>query len=139
MKPGEHPLALSAHRLAVAAARETAGREGHWADLVGQILQQIAEALTWDAAVATPHGLLEPVDWTRPSLARRADRLRRDDARLRTEAAGLRDAIGNALSGPELDALRDRVRRFAEEVEQHCRTETGLVLESVTTDIGAGD
>ena len=46
-----------------------------------------------------------------------------------TPAAGLVD----------LGSLRDEIERFLYAVQRHQNHESGLVLESVTTDLGAGD
>jgi hypothetical protein len=100
-----------------------------WADEVDDALSRAEYWLLRDPA--------HSVDRTRQSLVRRANRLGRNHDGLLEQAAVLR----RALRCPDTDAeaLRERLEDFAAELQGLEEAEAGLVLESVTTDIGAGD
>jgi hypothetical protein len=103
--------------------------EPGWADGVDNALSQAERFLRRDPAQA--------VDGTRQTLVRRANRLGRSHYGLLAQAAALRQA----LRCPDADdeALRERLEDFAAALHGLEEAEAGLVLESVTTDLGAGD
>jgi hypothetical protein len=100
-----------------------------WADEVDNALSRAERWLRRDPVNA--------VDGTRETLVRRANRLSRNHYALLAQAASLRQA----LRCPDADdeALRERLEDFAAELQGQEEAEAGLVLESVTTDIGVGD
>ena len=77
------------------------------------------------------------VDRTRQTLVRRAHQLGRKQDNLLEQVAALRRAVRCAAF--DEDALRERLEDFAAELHGLEEAEAGLVLESVTTDIGVGD
>jgi hypothetical protein len=109
-----------------------------------------------------PDGALAEVDDTRPSLVRQAHELRRVETELLEQCLALEkdvqwaadafapsgdtfDQTAAAPKGvgtggvPDFGVLRERVERFLDELQKAKEAEAGLVLESVNTDLGAGD
>jgi hypothetical protein len=76
-----------------------------------------------------------------PGLDRRLGRLLDDLSGLLEESRALRAGARDAALGDAraLDGLRQRGRHLLGGLRRHEREEVRLVLESVTTDIGAGD
>jgi hypothetical protein len=100
-----------------------------WAEEVDDALARAERWLRRDPA--------HSVDRTRQSLVRRANRLGRSHDGLLEQADALRQAVRRADFDEE--ALRERLEDFAAELHGLEEAEAGLVLESVTTDIGVGD
>jgi hypothetical protein len=100
-----------------------------WARVVDNILSQAERWLRRDPADA--------VDGTRETLVRRADQLGEDHYALLAQAAALRQEL--RCPGADGEALRERLEDFAAALHRLEEKEAGLVLESVTTDIGVGD
>jgi hypothetical protein len=100
-----------------------------WARVVDSTLSQAERWLRRDPADA--------IDGTRETLVRRADELGDDHYNLLAQAAALRQDLRSAGAGGE--ALRERLEDFAVALHKLEEAEAGLVLESVTTDLGAGD
>jgi hypothetical protein len=98
-----------------------------WALAVDNLLSQAERWLRRDPAQA--------VDGTRETLVRRASELGSDHYGLLAQAADLRQEL--RCAGGEV--LRRRLEEFAEALHRLEEKEAGLVLESVTTDLGAGD
>jgi hypothetical protein len=103
--------------------------EPGWADEVDGALARAEHWLRHDPA--------HSVDRTRQSLVRRANRLGRNHDALLEQAAALRRAL--RCAGVDEEALRERMEDFAAQLQGLEEAEAGLVLESVTTDIGVGD
>jgi hypothetical protein len=99
-----------------------------WADEVDNALARAERWLRRDP--------VQSVDGTRQTLARRADELHHGHADLLVQAAALRRELRCAADD---EALRERLEDFAAELQGLEEAEAGLVLGSVTTDIGVGD
>ena len=109
----------------------------------------------------TPDGVFAAVDQQRPTFLRQMNGLRLGLTDLLGEVGELRERVRQAarafttssLRGsldqlpapvaraavPHFGELRAEVQDFLSRLHQHHNEETRLVLESVTTDIGAGD
>jgi hypothetical protein len=149
-------LALSLDTLRQALAADVPGRERQWADAVGDAAARVEAAPRQHRAAAkAPDGILAEVDETRPTLARRADELRtehddfleqvralREEVRLAAEAfrPGAGAAAQPVVAGVvDFGAIRRQAEQFLAGLQGHREAETKLVLESINTDIGAGD
>jgi hypothetical protein len=150
-------LANSLNRLGDALAKTVPGNEWEWANGVGSALSHMEAALREHRASAkSPNGALAGVDETRPTLARQAEKLRRDDDHLLTQILGLRQEVRRAaeafrppLDGsdntvvageiPDFGSMRHEGEQLLAALRQHKEVEMRLVLDSVNTDIGAGD
>ncbi|SRR5579883_2078290 len=144
-------------------ATEVSGRQRAWADDVGRGLARVEQGLRQHLSQAqTPDGPFAEVDDTRPSLVRQAHELCREEGDLLEQCLALEKEVqwaanafapstdtfdqtatgpkGTGVGGvPDFGALRERVERFLDGVQKAKETEAGLVLESVNTDLGAGD
>jgi hypothetical protein len=100
-----------------------------WALAVDNTLSQAERWLRRDP--------VDAVDGTRETLVRRADKLSQNHYELLARAAALRQDL--RCAGPDGEGLRARIEDFAAALHKLEEAEAGLVLESVTTDIGAGD
>jgi hypothetical protein len=144
-------------------AEQAAGREHEWARRVADALAGVEQALRQHAAEAeAPAGLFAKVDLTRPTLARQAGELRAEHATLLERVNALQAEVRNAAKVfqpqadsraqtdalpepvkasaiPDFGAIRQSLAQFLADLRRHRDQEVGLVLESVTTDIGAGD
>jgi hypothetical protein len=149
-------LATSLDRLGDALGRTVPGNEWEWANGVGNALGHMEAALREHRASAkAPNGALAGVDETRPTLARQADKLRRDDDHLLTQILGLRQEVrraaeafrpavertgnGVACEIPDFGTMRHEAEQLLAAMQQHKEVEMRLVMDSVNTDIGAGD
>jgi hypothetical protein len=149
-------LGLSLEGLREALAIEDLGCELRWAESIGNALRRVQRALRQHRRVAkAPDGPLG-VDETRPTLARQADILREDFDLLLTQISDLRDKawrlVGTNFSpvpdrssvSPEADlqefrTLRSDAEQLLARLQEDRNAETKLVLDSINTDIGAGD
>jgi hypothetical protein len=142
---------------------EAAGQEGAWADDVKACCRGLRDALAKHQVDAeAPRGALSTVDLTRPSLVRQVGDLRREHTEfadqlvtIEAKLTGVIEAFGASVKSPasadalprpspvgvvpDFGAIRQDGLRFVSAVRQHLQQETDLVLESVTTDLGAGD
>jgi hypothetical protein len=162
MKMTRDVLAMALLRLQQALACDVTGREREWAE-------QLGEALTWAERALQQHttesesasGVFAEVDLTRPSLVRQVGALCREHGDLLERARALQQEAQRAAraftppshppepgipapharDGGVLDfgELRQRVEGFIAALERHREGENSLVVESVTTDLGAGD
>jgi hypothetical protein len=149
-------LGLSLEPLQMALDAKVPGREHEWALAVTEALTRVEAALRQHRASAkAPDGLLAEVDETRPTLARQADELRKDHdcflkqiIALRQEACHAAEAFQPVaeLSAQPLDAgivdfsaMRHQAERLLTALQENKEAEVVLVLESINTDIGAGD
>lgn len=143
---------------------EHAGADEHsWAGRMWYALSRLEKELQRHIELAKgPEGLAAEVDQTRPTLVRQQEKLQQDYQnqleqclafkwemyRLSQPLDGPEAVLGKALppavehsgTGPvDIATLRERLEQFLNRLEEYQRQEAGLVLESVTTDIGAGD
>ena len=144
-KPKEDALALFLDRLHQALTTESVGRQQQWMEAVGDALARLEGALRQHQAAAWhPDGPLAEIDQTRPTLARQTDELRSDYDDYLQQLLTLREQVRRtAQAGPsdgvDLAALRQQAEQFLAGLQKKWETETKLLLESVNTDIGAGD
>jgi hypothetical protein len=149
-------LGLSLDSLRQALAADVPGREREWAAAVGDALARVEAALRQHRAAAkAPDGVLAEVDQTRPTLARQADELRSDHDDFLTQVLALREEVGHAAeafqpaasrSGQpgaagvvDFGATRQRAEQLLAGLQANQEAEAKLVLESINTDLGAGD
>jgi hypothetical protein len=152
--PREDVLALSLDQLQQTLAANDSGREQQWAEAVGYALARLEAALRKHRAAAQrPDGPLAEVDQTRPTLARQADDLRSDYDEFLSQILALREQIQQSaqafapsrglateVGGPmDINAIREQSKEILAGLQKDRQAETNLVLESVNTDIGAGD
>jgi hypothetical protein len=149
-----------------ALAEEAVGREADWAGRVDQVLAGIEAAVQQRAAnLEPPDGKVVEVDRPRlpsPTVSRRAAGLRQELAGVLAEAQALRARVRGAVQAfgvpvqpaglagalpvapeagaiPDFGVFRQRVRELLTALAQYEEEEARLILESVTTDIGAPD
>lgn len=144
-------------------AGEINGRQRQWAEEVGGALACVEQGLRQHLTRArSPDGPLAEIDDTRPSLVRQAGELCQEEGDLLEHCRALQKDVqwaasafspsgdnfaqtavvpkGDGAGGvPDFGTLRERLERFADRVQKAKETEAGLVLESVNTDLGAGD
>jgi hypothetical protein len=149
-------LGVSLARLAKALMLDFPGQECHWAKVVHGALEAVETALKEHiASTKDPGGLLAEIDLTRPTLARRAEGLCREHhefmKRLRhlrndnedvqqafqpvVDAATATKARGLANAG----AVRDEAVQLLADLQHNQNAEMDLILDSLNTEIGAGD
>lgn len=118
---------------ALVPGQEHAGRQPVAADLAA-----VSEALVRHVAAAEgAEGLFSVVDRTRPTLLRRLDHLRDEHFGLLQQTEQLRRQL---QAKPQDDsALRQRAAALLTALQSHQQAEAELLLESVDTDLGAGD
>jgi len=120
-------------RLEQALADDGAGR-------LGRSLAGVEAALRRHTLGAhDPDGTPGPVDRTRLGLARRSARLGRRHLDLLRETVALREAAARTATAQDRRALCRRAARLAAQLRKAEEEEAGLVLESVNTELGAGD
>ena len=152
--PRQDALALSLDQLQQTLAANDSGREQQWAEAVGYALARLEGALRKHRTAARrSDGPLAQVDHTRPTLARQADDLRSDydaflsqilvlreqiqhSAQAFAPSSGLAAEVGRVL---DISAIREQSKEILVGLQKDRQAETNLILESVNTDIGAGD
>lgn len=157
------PLAAPLEGFEQALADGAAGRERDWAEGVCRALATLEGAM-WQHTVEADasNGLFAEVDLTRPTLARQVGVLRQEHSDFLQHASALQLQLQRAASAfqsrretfalssplpepqplstvPDFGALRQSGEQFAAGLRHHRETETDLLLETVTTDIGVGD
>jgi hypothetical protein len=157
-------LLESCETLQKSLGQDIAGNEREWAVRVSGALRQVEESLRQHIRDAeAPGGLFATeVDLTRPSLVRQVGRLRRDHGEFLERATALRKEVEAAyqafehpvaLARPaselpepapaggiaDFGALRQSAESFLADLLQHREREANIAIESVTTDLGAGD
>lgn len=155
-------LLLPRDELELALSAEVVGREIDWADSVSSALTELEQALRQHVALAEMgDGIYSKVDLTRPTLVRQINHLRREHMELLGEVRALQDQVARASwsfqpqpagcaagglpavemrgSVPDFGAIRARAERFLAQLAHHEEEEDLLIMESVGTDIGAGD
>jgi hypothetical protein len=162
MSPRQEVLLPPLEELEGALSAEAPGRESDWAREVDAALGRVIDALRRHVAETdAAGGMFSTVDLTRPTLVRQVGTLRQQHTTFLEQAGALRQEVRRAAEAferppategagslpapaaprpvPDFGALRQRLTAFAAALKQHRDAEAGLVLESVTTDIGAGD
>ena len=137
-------------------ANNVPGNEWQWANSVANALGLVESALREhrDRAKA-PDGLLASVDETRPTLARQADGLRSEHDHFLAQLSCLKGEVRHAAEAfrpvgndhanvaageiPDFGDIRQKVCQLLEALHQNTEAEMCLVLDSINTDIGAGD
>jgi hypothetical protein len=156
-------LAEPMARLEQALSAPVAGCERTWAEQVAAALDTVEQAVRQHAAGAEDaEGLYTHVDLTRPTLVRRVNELRLEHGGLLDQLSALRAEVARAaaafrpdlaghlsvdalpaspVSGsvPNFSALRQQAQDFLATLQHHSDAEGELLLESVNTDLGAGD
>jgi hemerythrin-like domain-containing protein len=139
----EHDTLLTAiHRLEAALAAAAPRREQAWNVRAAGELHEVQEALSQHVASAEgPGGLYEEIDTTRPTLARRVERLRQEHAELLGQARALQQQMKGYGPDelPRYQAIRQQAAGLLNALRQHQAAEADLIFESFYTDIGAGD
>lgn len=131
-----------------------------WAGMVWYVLARLEGPLRAHFDPATnPTGAGSEVDHTRGTLLRRHEKLTQDHHNLLERCQALKWELFRATQpcgeeplgkmpplrksegclSPDFQALRERLRTFVSALESRQQEEASLVLESVTTDLGAGD
>lgn len=122
-----------------------------WAARVDQALFGVEQAIRGEGAVITAaaDGNIDPGNGQTPSpgMDRRVDHLRDELADLLDEAASLRGQVRQVLEGISQNPLAPAVfTRFRSRIDDllnglgtYEQEETRLILETTSTDIGAGD
>jgi hypothetical protein len=129
-----------------------------WAGMMWYVLARLERPLR--EHIETAAGPDSEVDQTRNSLVRKQDKLTENNHNLLEQCQALKwqlyraaqpcaeeslgktpplQAAGDGGVTPDYQALKERVRRFVAVLESCQNEEASLVLESVTTDLGAGD
>jgi hypothetical protein len=161
MNARQDTLLPPVERLETALSALAPGREHDWAGEVDAVLGGVEEALRRHVAdTDSAGGMFAKVDLTRPTLVRQVSALRQEHTSFLEQAEALRqevrsagrafDAQAPAGAGrlppptapgtvPDFGSLRKRLGDFAAALKHHRDAEAGLVIESVTTDIGVGD
>jgi ABC-type transporter Mla subunit MlaD len=160
MRAKDDPLVPAQQRLGRAIEAAVTGRERAWAEAMNDALGEVERALRQHPALAqNMGGASAQIDRTRPSLARQAQKLNEEQKELLQRVMDLRGKAQAAarIFGSDVnpsqpagaangtDSIPDfgTIQHLAEECQAGLQrildAEAGLVLESVNTDIGAGD
>jgi hypothetical protein len=156
-------LLLPLEKLEGALAAEVVGRERAWAEQVRRALATMDVALQQHAAeTEAQDGLFADVDLTRPTLVRQVGGLRQEHAELLEQIGAMQQQVQQAAlvfqsqaetaplanhlpepvslkAVPDFGLLRQNGANLVAAIRTHRERETGLLLESVETDIGVGD
>jgi hypothetical protein len=139
------------------------GHELLWALEANDALTELDTVLRRHAVLAeVPDGLFSEVDQTRPTLNRRVGKLRREHRDFLVQVQNLQTEVQQAAyavhsphrqasapafspesaatgSETEIGTIHQHLTRFLNALREHQDCENSLVIESVTTDLGAGD
>jgi hypothetical protein len=163
MRARSELLQAPIEKLERALAKETPGRERAWAEEVDRTLGRVQQ--TWERHIEdaeAPDGMFAEVDLTRPSLVREVGELCHEHQDMFRQLQALREEVRQAArafntspdtggptgafpepaatdSIPDFGVLRQQLEQFLAALIGHRDHEAALVIESVTTDIGAGD
>ncbi len=161
MNTRQDVLIVPIEQLEVALGAHAPGREHDWARDVDGILGRVEEALRRHVAdTDSAGGMWTKVDMTRPTLVRQVSALRQEHTSFLERTGALRQEVRSAAMAfapqvpqggtdrlptappdtvPDFGSLRQQLEEFAAALKHHRDEEAGLVIESVTTDIGVGD
>jgi hypothetical protein len=156
MATKQYQLAASVDQLEEALASPAAGDEKRWSTLVDRALAEVQEAAHQHAAeLTTPGTLLVEVDrplLPSPGVDRRAGALHDELEGFVQEVRALRQGLRGLMPicrnstevqevGPTVDlgAVCRRARTLVRTLEHFEEEEAALILDSVNTDVGAGD
>ncbi len=137
-------------------AADVAGREQSWGEAVRTSLDGLEWALRQERpGFSSPEESLTEMDKTRPSLVRQAEHLRVEHSEVLGKLHALRDEVERARqvfdpamkfnsavradTAIDFGSIRQRAEQLLAEIQHLRETEADLLLESVNTDIGAGD
>jgi hypothetical protein len=162
-RKSEDPLQAALERLTRFLDANATGREGEWATDASKALGILEQALRQHTADAeSPDGMFTEVDLTRPTLVRRVSELRGQHVEFLDETCHLQREVASVAQAfqslalpaatvdalpkpaasetvPDFGALRERCEKLVAALRHHHEQEITLTLESVNTDIGAGD
>ena len=140
--PSESPhrldyFAASRARLAEAIANPVTGHEWRWSEGMLKALSGLERNLRERILLENaPDARMPEVDSTRASLARQADALRHSFDALLAQTTALREAVAEGADPDEVCRDAENLLAALDATES---AENELVLEGVTTDLGAGD
>lgn len=135
-------LVLAMQSLEAALASPAPGRERLWLMQVANALDGLAEAMRQHlTSTEGPGGLYQAVDQTWPTLAYRAQRLRKEHASLVDQVNALRQQCTcyGPDETPDYHDLRRRAHWLLTALRHHQAAEADLIFEAFYTDIGIGD
>jgi hypothetical protein len=122
------------------------GRESGQDRRIGAALARVERAIREHAQTLEADGGgvvdIESPRVPSPAVDRQVDGLRSELDDLRREAGALRSRLTGGEAGeriPELSPFRQRVRRLVDSLCRYEEEEARVILESINTDVGAGD
>jgi hypothetical protein len=149
MKAKKHAFLTAAAELKQALALDSTGRERDWAERVDRALAALVAAVQrHHATLQAPSGGVVDVDNGRvpsPAVDRRLSVLYEELEGVLGEAAALRARLQRVLTSatagelPDFTLCRRRAEELLDALDRYEADEADLILDSVTTDIGAGD
>jgi len=161
MNTRQDVLLAPIEQLEVALRVHAPGREHDWARDVDGILGRVEESLRRHVMETDGSGgMWTKVDMTRPTLVRQVGALLEEHTSFLERTSTLRQEVRSAATAfaprtptgvtdrlpaatpgtvPDFGSLRQQLEEFAAALKHHRDEEAGLVIESVTTDIGVGD
>jgi len=153
-RQGENDLHDALDNLRSAVESPVPGHEGEWAATVSDALRQLetAQRAHFERA-RTKEGPLDAIDKTRPALVRRAGELLAEEkaqlermavltGNLQAAATAFQPGARNVAARgavPDFSAVRQQVEDILAQAQHAKEVEDQLVIESVTTELGAGD
>jgi hypothetical protein len=138
-------LVAAMNRLEQVLGDESSRRDEEWLGCADEALRTVEESVRLHLPTLRPaDGKLIEVDRPRlpsPMVSRRADELYGELHGFLNETQALRTMLhgSDGSSAPNFGAFRQRARQLVEALQQYEEEEANLILESVNTDIGAGD
>lgn len=150
MSMNRNDLPAAIDQLERALSARAGAREPGWRTAVDQALAGLEQTVRHHARTLMPDdGKLIDVDRPRipsPGVSRKAGELHGELCRFMDESRALRArlnasiAAGTANSGdPDLNTFLRRAKQLVEALQRYEDEEAHLILDSVNTDIGAGD
>ena len=149
MKAKKHAFLTAVAELKQALAEDSTGRERDWAERVDRALAGIVGAVQrHNATLLAPSGGVVDVasgQVPSPGVDRRLAVLYEELEGMLGEAAALRARLQRVLTSatagelPDCTLCRCRAAELLDALDRYETDEADLILDSVTTDIGAGD
>lgn len=150
------PLDVILDQFPTILAEQAAADDRGWAGAMWYALARLEKELQQHIEdLKAPDGLEAEVDQTRPTLVRQQEKLQQDYQNHLEQCLALKwetyrlaqplldaepEALGKAApASGDPQTLRERLQQFVTQLQAYQQTEAGLILESVTTDLGAGD